>query len=375
MEEIERRHAKDLSADEFQRHYIATKTPVIVVGAMECFAAMTGWRLDELANTHGQVPVAVATDAHVTRPDGVATLGSFLAQLGTADAKWCYAFQDISKDPVRYGSLWDAFEIPGFVSHLPKQEACIAARFYVGAAGDGACPHIHSETINLLADGTKEWLLFPPRDVDAFRGEDYQFATHARWFRDAREDDRGCQVWRGTQSPGEILFVPNDTFHTTLNRTHTVGVTWRWDPAIPIPTHHPELPETIEQEGVTLRRLGTTVVSGTAIGLFGISSDGQRPDPARAFLFKIIPTELARAANLLSDLGARLTPVIRSFIEHRMKMAGSRGIVIAARMDGSLQIHDTLVDFPDTRKTLLELFVGESCFNETIRRGLIGPGS
>jgi len=373
LEEIERRHVKDLSADEFQRQYIATNTPVIVVGAMECFAAMSRWRLDELATTHGQLPVAVATDAYVSRPEGVATLESFLAQLGTADAKWCYAFQDISKDPVRYGSLWDAFEIPGFVS-LPKREACVVSRFYVGAAGDGATPHIHSETINLLADGTKEWLLCPPRDVDAFR-QDYQFATHARWFRDTRAGDRGCQVWRGTQRAGEILFVPNDTYHATLNQTHTVGVTWRWDPAIPVPTHHPELPETVDLEGVTLRRLGTSEVSGAAIGLFGISSDGQHADPAQPYLFNIIPTEVDRAVTVLADLGARLTPIIARLIESRMRMAGSRGIVIAARMDGSLQVHDALVDYPGTRTTLLELFVGESCFNETIRRGLIGPGS
>jgi len=56
-------------------------------------------------------------------------------------------------------------------------------------------------------------------------------ATHARWFRDTCADDRGCQVWRGTQSRGEVLFVPRDLYHATLNQTHTVGVTWRWDPA------------------------------------------------------------------------------------------------------------------------------------------------
>lgn len=372
MEEIERRHAEDLSADEFHGQYVATNTPVIVVGAMEGvgFAAMSRWRLDELATTHGKLPVTVASDAYVTRPDGVAPLASFLAQLGTADAKWCYAFQDISKDPVRYGSLWDAFEIPGFVGQ-PKREACVVSRFYVGAEGDGATPHIHSETINLLADGRKEWLLCPPRDIDAFK-QDYQFETHARWFRDTCADDRGCQVWRGTQSRGEVLFVPRDLYHATLNQTHTVGVTWRWDPEIPVPTHHPELPETIELEGVTLRRLGTSQVPGAAIGLFGISSDGQRPDPARAFLFNIIPTERDRASTLLADLGARLTPIIAKLIENRMRMAGSSGFVIAPRNDGTLQVHDVIVDYPDAREMLLELFIGESCFNETIRRGLIG---
>jgi hypothetical protein len=370
LEEIERRHAKDLSADAFQRQYIATNTPVIVVGAMDGFAAMSRWRLDELATTHGKLPVAVARDAYVTRPEGVATLASFLAQLGTAEAKWCYAFQDISKDPVRYDSLWDAFEIPGFVS-LPKREACVVSRFYVGAAGDGATPHIHSETINLLADGTKEWLLCPPSDLAAFE-QDYELAAHARWFRDTRADDRGCQGWRGTQSSGEILFVPRVTYHATLNQTHTVGVTWRWDPAISVPTHQPELPETIELEGVTLRRLGTSEVPGAAIGLFGISSDGQRPDPARPFLFKIIPTERDRASTVLADLGARLTPIIAKLIENRMRMAGSSGFVIAPREDGTFQVHDTILDYPDARETLLELFIGESCFNETVRRGLIG---
>ncbi len=372
MEEIERRHAEDLSADEFQRRYVATNTPVIVVGAMEGgdFAAMSRWRLDDLARTHGNLPVAVASDAYVTRPDGVAPLASFLAQLGTADAKWCYAFQDISKDPVRYGSLWDAFEIPGFVGQ-PKREACVVSRFYVGAAGDGATPHIHSETINLMTEGNKEWLLCPRRDLDAFT-QDYQLETHARWFRDTWTNGRACHVWRGIQSAGEILFVPRDAYHATLNQTHTVGVTWRWDPAIPIPTHQPELPETSELEGVRLRRLGTSEVPGVAIGLFGIASDGRRPDRARPFLFHIIPTERERASTVLADLGARLTPILKKLIEDRMRIAGSSGFVIAARTDGTLQVHDVIADFPDAQATLLELFLGESCFNETVRRGLIG---
>ena len=369
MDEIERRHAKDLSVDEFQRRYIATNTPVIITGAMEGSAALSRWRLDELAATDGKLPVAVAKDAYVTRPEGVVTLASFLAQLGTADAKWCYAFQDLSKDPVRYGSLWDAFEIPDFVS-LPKREACIVSRFYVGAAGDGAVPHFHSETINLLTDGTKDWLLCPLHDGDAFK-QDYDLATHARWFQNTRADDHGCQVWRGTQSRGEILFVPGNTYHATLNQTHTVGLTWRWDPTIPIPTHHPELPEVIEHEKVTLQRLGTSEVPGAAIGLFGIA-DGQRPDPARPFLFKIIPIERDRASTLLGDLGARLTPIIANLIDSRMRSAGSKGFVIAPLEDGSLQVHDTVFDYPDARATLLELFIGENCFNETIRRGLIG---
>lgn len=372
MEEIERRHAKDLSADTFQRDYIATNTPVIVVGAMEGvdFAAMSRWRIDELATTHGTLPVAVASDAYVTRPDGVAPLASFLAQLGTAEAKWCYAFQDISKDPIRYGSLWDAFEIPGFVGQ-PKREACVTSRFYVGAAGDGATPHVHSETINLMTDGTKDWLLCGQRDLDVLM-QDYQLETHAQWFRDAWADDRGCHLWRGIQGAGEILFVPRDAYHATLNQTHTVGVTWRWDPATPVPTHHPELPETSELEGVTLRRLGTSEVPGATIGLFGIASDGQRPDPGRPFLFQIITTEGDRASTVLADLGARLTPIIAKLIENRIRRAGSTGLVIAPRMDGSLQVHNTLVDYPDARQTLLELFIGENCFNETIRRGLIG---
>lgn len=372
LEEIERRHAEDLSADEFHREYVATNTPVIVVGAMEGgdFAAMSQWRLAELATMHGKLPVTVASDAYVTRPDGVAPLESFLAQLGTADAKWCYAFQDISKDPVRYSALWDGFEIPGFVGQ-PKREACIVSRFYVGAAGDGATPHIHSETINLMTEGTKDWLICLPRDRDVFM-QDYQLDAHAQWFRKTWANDPGCQVWKGTQHRGEVLFVPRDGYHATLNQTHTVGVTWRWDPEIPIPMHHPELPETIALDGVALRRLGASEIPGATIGLFGIASDGHRPDPALPFLFKIIATESDRATTLLADLGARLTPILKTVIENRMRMTGSSGFVIAPRKDGTLQVHDVITDFPDARETLLELFIGESCFNETIRRGLIG---
>ena len=84
------------------------------------------------------------------------------------------------------------------------------------------------------------------------------------------------------------------------------------------------------------------------------------------------PTERDRASTVLADLGARLTPIIAKLIENRMRMAGSSGFVIAPRKDGTLQVHDVIVDYPDAGEMLLELFIGESCFNDTIRRGLIG---
>ena len=66
-EEIERRHAKDLSADEFHRVYFASSTPVIVVGAMEGFAAMKTWRLEELSV--GRLFVRAGRRVHVEIAD------------------------------------------------------------------------------------------------------------------------------------------------------------------------------------------------------------------------------------------------------------------------------------------------------------------
>lgn len=374
MEPIERRRADDLSAETFVREYLSRDRPVIVTGAMTALAAMNQWRIDMLATRYGDLMMSVAKDEKVTTTSAVVTMASFLEQLGVAQPRWVYAFQDVSQDPVRFGALWDAFDVPGFVN-LPKREACVVSRFYIGAAGQGVAPHAHSETINFLAEGSKEWILHPNDAAGRRFAEDY-FAhryprgEHAQWFRETvpRRDLSG---WTCVQEPGEILFVPREVYHATLNRTHTVGLTWRWDGS-KAPPRRCELPATIDLEGVALDLVGQSDASGAIIGLFRAAESRDKPVSDRSFVVKLIAKERERALLLLGELCAHVPREIATqLMEESLYVAGFSELAMIARADGTLQIGDAVFD-SSMRQALVDALFGETCFNETIRRDLLG---
>jgi hypothetical protein len=215
MQLIEKLDARDITPVAFVDRYLSTDTPVVIKGALDGSAATTRWRLSEIVSRYGHLTLSVSKDEHVDRADAHITMSEFLKQLDRKEPKpdWLYAFQDVSNDPARYKGLWDDFEVPGFIN-LPK-DACVVSRFYIGSCNSGAYPHAHTETINVLIEGRKEWVLYPMSDSALALAPAYRDETHQQWFRSVVADCPLPTAWSVVQEAGEILFVPRFILHAT----------------------------------------------------------------------------------------------------------------------------------------------------------------
>ncbi len=376
MKLIEKLDARDITPITFVERYLSTNTPVIIKGALDHCAATRRWRLREIVSRYGHLTLSVSKDEHVDRADGHMTMDEFLKQLERKTAKpdWLYAFQDVSNDPVRYKALWDDFEVPGFIN-LPK-DACVVSRFYIGSCDSGAYPHAHTETINVLVEGRKEWILYPMSDSALALAPAYREETHQHWFRNVVANCPLPTACSAVQETGEILFVPRYIVHATLNHTATVGITWRWNGS----EHHKEppirevLPESMEMGGSTVVLVSHSRLHGLTVGLY-VPEDANAQnafDSVVPFSLKLVITDRQRARTLLNQLFCSLASVANRLIRRQdfEDHSGFSTIVIGFLKDETLLLNGNPVQGDGLRQMLIDVFFGDKCFNETIRDDL-----
>ena len=129
--------------------------------------------------------------------------GAYEAMALAAD----FAEPSIFVDPTR----WRASEA----------ERAKGALWYAGPAGSGVSLHMHTSAWNALVTGRKRWYLLPPltmwgpTDLPA-----------AEWVRTVYPEmrRRGDPVHECTQEEGEVMWVPGDWYHTTLNVEPATGI-------------------------------------------------------------------------------------------------------------------------------------------------------
>ena len=110
----------------------------------------------------------------------------------------------------------DHFDEPRF--SWGKVERDAKALTYFGPAGSGVGIHEHTNAWNALVFGEKKWVLFPTM---SFFG--YQGGTMDTWFRE-RLPKYADVAYECVQQPGEVLYIPTDYLHMTLNLKASVGI-------------------------------------------------------------------------------------------------------------------------------------------------------
>jgi hypothetical protein len=135
--------------------------------------------------------------------------------------------------------LLDDLDIPEAILALGEPTLY---RLFVGPAGSGTLPHIHTYALNALARGRKHWVAYVGND----RGEtrellaesDAAYGSGAQasdWF--ARElpelRERGVRHWEFVSEPGDVVFVPAFTIHTVVNLEPVMGFTVELRPREP----------------------------------------------------------------------------------------------------------------------------------------------
>ena len=111
-----------------------------------------------------------------------------------------------------FSELMDATGVRD-ASERPSQKT---VQFYLGCAGSGAPNHFHSAAGNLLVYGRKAWYLQPP-------GAAAYSIIPAREYLRRYAEEADVLGLRCVQEAGDLLYVPSNWGHTTLNLRASVG--------------------------------------------------------------------------------------------------------------------------------------------------------
>jgi hypothetical protein len=130
-----------------------------------------------------------------------------------------YLFGD-TPDGISRHLLDPLYPIPfGLSSASLDQDIHASLSFGIGACGSGTPLHVHSQVLAEVFHGRKRWFFAPP-------GPSPQHAptvTSLGWLADgglAASPD----LWDCTIEPGELIFIPDNWWHATLNEGEAVFV-------------------------------------------------------------------------------------------------------------------------------------------------------
>ena len=102
-----------------------------------------------------------------------------------------------------------------------KAERAQGALWYAGPRGSGVSLHQHTSAWNALVRGRKRWYLLPP--LTMWGPTDL---PTREWLRTVYPimRQRGDPLYECAQEEGEVIYVPGDWYHATLNVEPSIGI-------------------------------------------------------------------------------------------------------------------------------------------------------
>ncbi|KAL6053868.1 jmjC domain-containing protein 8 [Balamuthia mandrillaris] len=211
---IERRHG--LSVGEFRRVYEEQK-PVIVVGVSDNSLFKSLASVERLLADYGNYTVILSSSNTFSYEKKESTLAEYIKErmkpqdLQTLANETFYHFGD--NDHQAWEPLFDHYVLPPYVP--ATQQASLS--FGLGGWGSGVPLHKHGPVWAEVFHGSKRWFLYPPEHVPKF---DPNQST-LRWFHEEYSQQQEGLL-ECVLRPGELLYLPSDWWHSTLNIGHEV---------------------------------------------------------------------------------------------------------------------------------------------------------
>lgn len=223
-----------LDYDEFVRDHLKTNTPVIIRGAVSHWPAVSKWNLDYLKKTIGNNTLTLKR--HYTN-DKEWKMNEFFADIeaGVSDRYLTNGnvadfFPQLIKDLEPYSQYglpdWKDNRLLSDNMHYDNYQVELLA----GNAGTGFFLHYDRGHINAFVAqivGKKKVALLPPESSQHMETEG-NVAKIDIWALQESNDPMlntlNAQFY--TLEPGDMVFIPNDWWHTTKNETLSFGVTF-----------------------------------------------------------------------------------------------------------------------------------------------------
>ena len=259
---VDRRNASSLSREDFLENYVYQGKPVAVDGLIDEWSAIENWRRDGIVEKYGdkRIKLLLSGDgSHSGTFTGWSSLKSYVDFISDItrrynkgkvkkvnyDWKWKtggsekkfgksqkgvkrfpYFFQ--REFPLGEGILGDYEELSHFDTDSKMNHAWeidyrqAKSLMILGAAGTGTGFHSHTSAYNALVYGRKRWYLLPPllpRVID--------MDTALPWYEVLTYENLNKLPVKPIvfdQYPGEVVYIPSDWYHATVNMDLSVGI-------------------------------------------------------------------------------------------------------------------------------------------------------
>lgn len=148
-------------------------------------------------------------------------LRSFRLMMGGAVADPLYLFEPVVLPETRgqeYPTLLPLFDDPQRFASWDLRES--ANQVFLGATNTGLSWHQHSQAYNVAMYGARHWFLAAPHNTMN------QVQSTFDWLREWQApppEERDERVMRCEQRAGDLIYVPQQWWHATLNVQESVG--------------------------------------------------------------------------------------------------------------------------------------------------------
>ncbi|XP_048739437.2 uncharacterized protein LOC125653829 isoform X2 [Ostrea edulis] len=222
---IERRNANGFTVKEFEDKY-RFKKPVIVkfsLGA-KSWTDPQKWSLASLKREYGQWYVLSGNSREIVRKGGNGDVQSSFSEF----------VDSLMQDKDEIGEPFYIFDRMFYNdSSLPRtlkppkyfeiRDGIDDSIFFLGASGSGVSFHKHADAWNGVIFGQKRWFLYPSTHTPP--GGVYPGFTQIEWYEKIYPTLSGEDVpMECVQEAGEILYLPEGTYHGTINLGDTVAI-------------------------------------------------------------------------------------------------------------------------------------------------------
>lgn len=222
---VDRRDASDLTIKEFEEEY-RFKKPVIVRfpnGAKD-WTNPRKWSLSSLKQEYGQWYVLSGNSLEIVRKGGN----------GDVQSSFTEFVDSLMQDKDEIGEPFYIFDRMFYNdSSLPRtlkppkyfeiKDGIDDSIFFLGASSSGVSFHKHADAWNGVIYGQKRWFLYPTTHTPP--GGVYPGFTQIEWYNkiypSLSEEDAPMEC---VQEAGEILYLPEGTYHGTINLGDTVAI-------------------------------------------------------------------------------------------------------------------------------------------------------
>lgn len=204
--------------------------PLLFKNGIDDWPMFLKWSKDYLAETFGNLPCKSVLDSR-SGLDGLiedTTIREYLKHTERASA--------MIRGELLNGERPIFFSDFKFPNPFFNEADIIRWFFFMTPNGGGALPHAHNlRTFNLLVSGTKEWVLYDAdsernalgfKTLDLFKKEYGTGSRSSDWYANELDDltRKVGAVYRGIQNEGDVLMIPINYCHVTLNHRPTIAM-------------------------------------------------------------------------------------------------------------------------------------------------------